>query len=163
MRKWYPTSLYHMVLWRRKKQLRHFRGPNRSSSKKFWEIDSELVSETKISVHGGIKCMKITFRVPSYGLVIFQYSPTPICAGEGWGVSGIYGMSHMCNLHLTLLNSCKDTCQRNNQRSIRRFHQFRRKEKMSLFAKNRPGELFLPLHPAGGIAPISIFSLSQSV
>ena len=28
---------------------------------------------------------------------------------------------------------------------------------ISLFAKNRPGELFLSLSPAGEIAPISIF------
>ena len=33
----------------------------------------------------------------------------------------------------------------------------RRKKNIGLFAKNRPGELFLPLYPAGGIAPISIF------
>jgi hypothetical protein len=36
-------------------------------------------------------------------------------------------------------------------------------KKIGLFAKNRPGELFLPLYPAGRIALISIFSLSQSV
>ena len=57
-------SWYHIVLWRRKEHLRNFRGPNRSTSKKFWEIDSELVSETKISAFGAIECMKITFRIP---------------------------------------------------------------------------------------------------
>ena len=30
-------------------------------------------------------------------------------------------------------------------------------KKKSLFPKNRPGELFLHLYPAGGITPISIF------
>ena len=37
-------------------------------------------------------------------------------------------------------------------------HSLRRKENISLFAKNRPGELFVPLYLAEGIVPISIFS-----
>ena len=37
--------------------------------------------------------VKITFRAPSYRLVIFQYSPTPIFAGEGGGA--FYGISHI--------------------------------------------------------------------